>query len=240
MEFFTDAVIKCLFKNQLKFIVNRRNKYSGFLYKEDPTIFGWNLINEPRCDCDITVGGKYCEMSCPKIVSQWVWEMADYLKSVDPQHMVVVGEEGFYSQTIHKIWANPDAFIDNGPPWAQHAGHDFVWDHSSPAIDYLGVHLNTDKWCMPKKWYQALFIREHKEDAWNLHKPLVIEEFGKLVFNFEQRATCSERDQYFEQVYDIFASDVRNNGPLQGVCLNQFDAGGDGIHFKSTNRIYFG
>lgn len=24
---------------------------NGRLYKDDPTIFAWDLINEPRCDC---------------------------------------------------------------------------------------------------------------------------------------------------------------------------------------------
>lgn len=28
-----------------------RNSINGRLYKEDPTIFAWDLINEPRCDC---------------------------------------------------------------------------------------------------------------------------------------------------------------------------------------------
>lgn len=28
-----------------------RNTINGRLYKDDPTIFAWDLINEPRCDC---------------------------------------------------------------------------------------------------------------------------------------------------------------------------------------------
>lgn len=28
-----------------------RNTINGRLYKEDPVIFAWDLINEPRCDC---------------------------------------------------------------------------------------------------------------------------------------------------------------------------------------------
>ncbi len=28
-----------------------RNTLNGRLYKDDPTIFAWDLINEPRCDC---------------------------------------------------------------------------------------------------------------------------------------------------------------------------------------------
>ena len=28
-----------------------RNTINGRVYKDDPTIFAWDLMNEPRCDC---------------------------------------------------------------------------------------------------------------------------------------------------------------------------------------------
>lgn len=30
-------------------VLTRRNVYTGLEYRVDPTILGWNLINEPRC-----------------------------------------------------------------------------------------------------------------------------------------------------------------------------------------------
>lgn len=46
---------------------------------------GWNLINEPRCyQCGATQAG-------------WVREMAAYVKALDPNHLLTVGEEGFYA-----------------------------------------------------------------------------------------------------------------------------------------------
>ena len=32
-------------------MVNRRNSINGRMYRDDPTIFAWDLMNEPRCDC---------------------------------------------------------------------------------------------------------------------------------------------------------------------------------------------
>ena len=32
-------------------MVSRRNSINGRLYRDDPTIFAWDLMNEPRCDC---------------------------------------------------------------------------------------------------------------------------------------------------------------------------------------------
>ena len=37
-----------MYKDHIEHYVNRRNTYNGRLYKEDPTIFYWDLINEPR------------------------------------------------------------------------------------------------------------------------------------------------------------------------------------------------
>ena len=32
-------------------VLNRVNKFNGRVYREDPTILGWNLINEARHTC---------------------------------------------------------------------------------------------------------------------------------------------------------------------------------------------
>ena len=51
-------------------------------YKNDPTIMSWNLINEPRCD----------KPNCSGLVQAWIEKQAAYVKSVDPNHLVTVGE----------------------------------------------------------------------------------------------------------------------------------------------------
>lgn len=33
-------------------VLTRRNIYTGIEYRDDPTIFAWELINEPRCMTD--------------------------------------------------------------------------------------------------------------------------------------------------------------------------------------------
>jgi len=71
--FFTDPDVKKLFKNHIDTMVNRRNTISNRLYKDDPTIFAWDLMNEPRCDCFpdfIPVPDSYvsCRPECAKKV----------------------------------------------------------------------------------------------------------------------------------------------------------------------------
>lgn len=53
-DFYTDWNCRQMYKDHIEHYVNRRNTYNGRLYKEDPTIFYWDLINEPR----------WCTLSC--------------------------------------------------------------------------------------------------------------------------------------------------------------------------------
>ncbi|XP_020594629.1 mannan endo-1,4-beta-mannosidase 2-like, partial [Phalaenopsis equestris] len=51
-SFFFDPSIRGYFKNYIKAILTRRNHLSGLEYRDDPAIFGWELMNEPRCPSD--------------------------------------------------------------------------------------------------------------------------------------------------------------------------------------------
>lgn len=66
-------------------------------YRDDPTIMAWNLMNEPRC------------YQCTNEVGLWIREMAPYVKSQDPNHLLSVGSEGFYASTnpARAYTANP-------------------------------------------------------------------------------------------------------------------------------------
>lgn len=51
-----------------------------------------DLMNEPNCREDICTAGT--GLSCAQRVQQWIGEMSAFVKSVDPNHMVTVGEDG--------------------------------------------------------------------------------------------------------------------------------------------------
>ncbi|KAL0028744.1 hypothetical protein WJX79_004058 [Trebouxia sp. C0005] len=42
-------------------------------------------------------------------ISGWVTEMAAYVKSLDPNHLLTVGEEGFYTSTTNQTFCNPSS-----------------------------------------------------------------------------------------------------------------------------------
>jgi hypothetical protein len=45
--------------------------------RDDPAIFAWDLLNEPRCDCFFNhqSGGR-----CSKQMDEWIGEMGAYVK----------------------------------------------------------------------------------------------------------------------------------------------------------------
>jgi mannan endo-1,4-beta-mannosidase len=59
--------------------LTRLNTVTGTVYRDDPTIFAWELMNEP-----------YIE---PKtLLFSWIGEMSSYVKSLDRKHMVTSGQ----------------------------------------------------------------------------------------------------------------------------------------------------
>ena len=49
LDYYIDRPTRELYKRHMDRIVQRVNVYSGVLYRDDPTIFGWDVMNEPRC-----------------------------------------------------------------------------------------------------------------------------------------------------------------------------------------------
>ena len=72
-EFWTDPQLIEDFKQTLRYIVNRRNSYTGQTYRDDKAIFGWETGNE----LDST--------------PEWTAEIAACLKQLDGNHLVIDG-----------------------------------------------------------------------------------------------------------------------------------------------------
>ncbi|MEU8261706.1 cellulose binding domain-containing protein [Micromonospora sp. NPDC048999] len=112
------------YKNYVNYALNRTNHYSGVKYKDEPTIFAWELMNEPR----------YQDVSPAENVSgatlrAWVDEMGAYVKNIDRNHMLGTGLEGHESKY---------GFGGN-------EGNPFVYIHQSPYIDFTSAHPYPDE-----------------------------------------------------------------------------------------------
>jgi mannan endo-1,4-beta-mannosidase len=166
-EFYTDARAKQAYKDYAANLINRVNTITKVTYKDDPAIFAWELANEPRC----RNFGPYDRLQDCKAdtITGWVKEMSAHIKSLDPNHMVAVGDEGFFNRP--------------GQSREQYNGKDGV-DHeaylATDSIDYGTFHLYPDHWNAGTKWGNT-WITDHIEAAQKAGKPTVLEEYGVLV-----------------------------------------------------------
>ena len=71
--------------------------------------------------------------------------MAPFVKQLDSNHLLTVGEEGFWSTTADRLLDNP-IYQPAGTNWARDDGQDFLADHSSPYIDFATFHSWIDNW----------------------------------------------------------------------------------------------
>jgi hypothetical protein len=97
-QFYSDANAKQYFKDFINHTLWRNNTYTGRYYKDDPTIAMWILANEPRAKSQ---GSNYT------LIRNWTQEMVNYIRSIDTNHIIALGIEG---------WGDPwegTAFINN-------------------------------------------------------------------------------------------------------------------------------
>jgi mannan endo-1,4-beta-mannosidase len=113
-------------------------------YRNSTAIFSWQLCNEPRC------GG--CNTS---VITNWAANVSAYIKSLDPNHMVTLGDEGWFSAKDGYTDGDPDsvAYIANGAV-------DFVDNLMIPTLDYGVFHLYPNLWGYDYAWGNQ-WIQQH-------------------------------------------------------------------------------
>ncbi|RLM98953.1 putative mannan endo-1,4-beta-mannosidase 5 [Panicum miliaceum] len=209
-DFFSDQTVKGYFKNHVKNMLTRVNTYTNVTYKDDPTIFAWELMNELRCTSDPT-GNK---------LQAWIHEMAFHVKSIDPDHLLEVGAEGFYGPSSPaRLQANPNTY-------AGQVGTDFIRNHRVLGVDFASVHIYPDTWMsgasveaqlkFAQSWMQA-----HIADAEGaLGMPVVFTEFG-VSTKARSAFNATSRDQFIQAVYGLLLDSTRRGGAGAGALLWQ-------------------
>ncbi|KAI4965076.1 hypothetical protein ZWY2020_057524 [Hordeum vulgare] len=211
-DFFTDRLTQRFYMNHIKRVLTRVNNLTGVAYKDEPTIFAWELMNEPRVPSDLS----------GKTMQAWVALMSSYVKSIDDKHMVEIGLEGFYGDTA------PERRRFN-PGGSYSAGTDFIGNNRIPTVDFATIHSYPDQWVpgstseqqveFMKKW-----MASHIEDAAAaLRKPLLVAEFG---WKSSGNAAVAARDDYLRMVYDAIYASVKGGGPCAGGLFWQVMAPG--------------
>src|SRR5262249_61812105 len=140
---------RALYRQHLEKIATRRNSITGVLYRDDPTIFGYELMNEAQ-----SVSLRWSERRA------WIAEMSAYLKSLDPDHMIAPGDWGYRSAAERREW-----LADHALPQI-----DYCDVHLYPRNDH-------DSFVEAPSALRE-FVDNRAAAALSIKKPLVFGEFG--------------------------------------------------------------
>src|SRR5215470_17237691 len=155
--FYSNPETRRLYREHVEKLATRRNTITGVNYRDDPAIFGWELMNEAQL-----ITGRWAERRA------WFEEMSGYLKSLDPNHLIAPGAWGYRSSAERREW-----LADHAIPTI-----DYCDVHSYPRDDHDSF---VDSPAALKE-----FIDNRAAAAFSIGKPLVFGEFGMGVDGFNE------------------------------------------------------
>jgi mannan endo-1,4-beta-mannosidase len=204
-KFYSCGACKADYQKQLDFILHHKNTYTGKKYSDEPAIMAWELANEPRP----------MRPEAIEAYKSWISATASYIKSIDKNHLITIGTEGFMG--TEENWAL------------------FKEIHANKNIDYLTIHIWPKNW----GWFKdaptaenlpaviektSVYIKQHESIAQQLKKPLVIEEFGlpRDGHAFDPSSTTTLRDGYFKHIFSLWADSRTHKGAIAGCNFWSF------------------
>ncbi|KAJ5099279.1 hypothetical protein N7532_006280 [Penicillium argentinense] len=147
-SWYTTPVIQNVYRKYIKAIISR--------YSQSSAIFAWELANEPRCSgCNTSV------------IYNWAASTSAYIKSLDSQHMVAIGDEGF----------GLNVGSDGSYPYTYAEGLDFEKNLEIDTIDFGTFHLYPSTWGVANSFGNG-WITAHAKACVAAHKPCLMEEYG--------------------------------------------------------------
>lgn len=223
-QFYTDPLIRQWYKNWIAHLLNRTNSITGIKYKDEPAIMAWELANEPRC-----IGsGVYPRSSActEQTLIAWADEMSTFIKSIDQNHLVSVGDEGFYC-------------VAGSTDWTENCneGGDTLAFTRLPHIDVMSFHLYPDHWGKDALWGMD-WIKRHIRDAKSIGKPVMLGEFG-----WRDKAT---RNRVYKKWTDAFfksGGQSGGDGALYWILSGKQDDGSlygdyDGFTVYASDPVF--
>lgn len=222
-KFYSCEACKEGYVRQVRLVLNRKNRYTGKRYADDPTVMAWELANEPRP----------MRPEANENYKRWIKETAGMIRSIDRNHLITTGHEGWIgTQDLGLFEAvHNDKNIDylTIHIWPKNWG----WFRDKQMAEDLSKAISeTEK-----------YIDENLAVAARLNKPMVIEEFGmpRDGQSFSVKSTTAARDTYYKKIFSYLG--FESNGKPQIAGANFWAFGGsarpiDGqIFWKPGNEL---
>ncbi|MCZ7677601.1 MAG: hypothetical protein M5U28_02020 [Sandaracinaceae bacterium] len=93
--FWDHAECEARYREHARRVVLRVNGVTGVAYRDDPTIFAWELINEAE---GAGAAGE-------EAMLRWMDRQARFVRELDPRHMISAGHIGYSRRRDRALWA---------------------------------------------------------------------------------------------------------------------------------------
>ncbi|OIW31898.1 glycoside hydrolase [Coniochaeta ligniaria NRRL 30616] len=143
---FTNSKAQAQYRKYIQAVVSR--------YVSSAAVFAWELANEPRC--------KGCNTN---VIYNWAADTSAYIKTLDPKHMITLGDEGF---------GVPGA---SSYPYGTSEGVDFVKNLKVKDLDFGVFHMYPGSWGVDNSFGPG-WIQAHAAACKAANKPCMLEEYG--------------------------------------------------------------
>jgi mannan endo-1,4-beta-mannosidase len=202
----------------VKMVLNHTNKLTGKKYINEPAVMAWEIANEPR-------------PMRPYAIEEYkvfLQKTTALIKKIDTNHLLTLGTEGYMGTENMEV---------------------FQQIHQDKNVDYATIHIWPKNW----GWYKdssfkndfstvvkktSEYISQHQKVMMQIHKPLVVEEFGmpRDNFSFSLQSSVSYRDKYFEAVFKDLLKSKKTNSSIAGI--NFWALGGFGKPAKNDTPFW--
>ncbi|KAJ6602128.1 glycoside hydrolase superfamily [Mycena sp. CBHHK59/15] len=168
--------------------------------------------NEPRCAGTSTVASATCSTAT---ITTWASNISAFIKSIDSNHLVAIGDEGFFNQP-----GSPD-FVYQGT-----LGIDFAANMKISTLDFGTFHSANDV------VWGSQWINDHAAVMTAQKKPVIMEEFGVT--------TSSTRNATYATWYNtVISSGLTGDLIWQaGSILTNGPTPDDGYMIFPTDPVY--
>ena len=200
--FYASEAARELYDAHLRRMVGRTNTITGMRYVDDPAILSWQHANEPRPGGSDAVIARYEDA-----YYDWIDETAATIRSLDPNHLVSLGQEGTAATN----------------------GSEAIVARAHRDVDYLTAHIWPLNWGwvagddLPGTWPTGerntrAYLEQHARLAREMSKPLVIEEFGfpRDEEVYAPGTPTTYREHFYSTVYDAVEESWADGGPIVG------------------------
>ncbi|ORX99296.1 glycoside hydrolase superfamily [Clohesyomyces aquaticus] len=145
-QWYQTAKCQSMYQAYIKAVISR--------YHTSTAVFAWELANEPRCNGCAT-----------SVLTDWIRKTSDYIRSLDSDHMITAGDEGF------------GLAGDGSYPYQFGEGFDWAANLALPNISFGTFHLYPGSWSVSNSFGNP-WVQAHAKICKQLNKPCMFEEYG--------------------------------------------------------------